>query len=108
MVFYFIFLFRFYSLFFSYLWDNYKTLLITVLFIRTDRLSPINIRVIIIIIIIRYLTAALDSKLDLLLSVHLQTLTMFDFTVTPALNYEWRILSPLQNRITGIKNKPGW
>ena len=52
MLFYFIFLFRFYLLFFSYLWDNYRTLLITVLFIRTDRLSCINIRVIIIIIII--------------------------------------------------------
>ena len=39
-------------LFSSYLWDNYRTLLITVLFIRTDRLSCINIRVIIIIIII--------------------------------------------------------
>ena len=51
MLFSFIFLFRFSSLFFSYLWDNYRTLLITVLFIRTDRLSCINIRVIIIIII---------------------------------------------------------
>ena len=48
-LFYFIFLFRFYSLFFSYLWDNYRTLFITVLFIRNDRLSCINIRVIIII-----------------------------------------------------------
>ena len=44
MLFYFIFPFRF---FFSYLWDNYRTLLITVLFIRTDRLSCTNIRVII-------------------------------------------------------------
>ena len=52
MLFNFIFLFRFSSLFSSYLWDNYSTLLITVLFIRTDRLSCINIRVIIIIIII--------------------------------------------------------
>ena len=51
MLFYFIFLFWFSSLFFSYLWDNYRTLLITVLFIRTDRLSCIHIRVIIIIII---------------------------------------------------------
>ena len=50
MLFYFIFLFRFSSSFFSYLWDNYRTLLITVLFIRTDRLSCINIRVIIIVI----------------------------------------------------------
>ena len=32
----------FFFLFFSYLWDNYRTLLITVLFIRTDRLSCIN------------------------------------------------------------------
>ena len=40
----------FFFIFFSYLWDNYRTLLITVLFIRTDRLSCINIRVIIIII----------------------------------------------------------
>ena len=52
MLFYFIFLFRFSSLFFNYLWDNYMTLLSTVLFIRTARLSCINIRVIIIIIII--------------------------------------------------------
>ena len=51
-LFHFIFLFRFSSLFFSCLWDNYGTPLITVLFIRTDRLSCINIRVIIIIIII--------------------------------------------------------
>ena len=52
-LFYFIFLFWFSSLFFSYLRDNYKTLLITgFLFIRTDRLSCINIRIIIIIIII--------------------------------------------------------
>ena len=51
MLFYFIFLFRFSSFFFfSYLWDNYRILLITVLFIRTDRLSCTNIRVIIIII----------------------------------------------------------
>ena len=56
MLFYFIFLFRFYFLFFSYLWDNYRTLLITVLFIRTDRLSCINIRVIIIIIKVRHVS----------------------------------------------------
>ena len=55
-----IFLFRFSSLFFSYLWDNYRTLLVTVLFIRTDRLSCINIRVIIIIIIINTNFSLLD------------------------------------------------
>ena len=44
-----LFYFPFSILFFSYLLDNYRTVLITVLFIRTDRLSCINIRVIIII-----------------------------------------------------------
>ena len=45
---------------FSYLRDNYRTLLITVLFIRTDRLSCMNIRVIIIIIII--ITIIIDDR----------------------------------------------
>ena len=44
MLFYFIFDFRFF-LFFSYLLFSYRTLLITVLFNGTDRLSCINIRV---------------------------------------------------------------
>ena len=39
----------FFFIFLCYLWDNYRTLLITVLFVRTDRLSCINIRFIIII-----------------------------------------------------------
>ena len=62
-LFYFIFLFRFSSLFFNYLWDNYRTLLATVLFIRTARLSCINIRVIIIIIIIISHFSILKSRL---------------------------------------------
>ena len=63
----------FFILFFSYLLFSYRTLFITVLFNRTDRLSCINIRVILTIILIIYYVQAgvgYDFLRGLILKMH--------------------------------------